>query len=46
MSNLGFQINGTPYYQDFTYKTDIPVGTKGNLSLWSIGGRSNITFPG
>ncbi|TAF95021.1 MAG: TonB-dependent receptor [Cytophagia bacterium] len=46
MSNLGFEIAGTPYYQDFTFKTDAPVGKKGNLSFWTIGGKSNITFLG
>lgn len=46
MSNLGFEIAGTPYYQDFTFKTDIPVGKKGNLTFWTIGGRSNVTFLG
>lgn len=46
MSNLGFQIAGTPYYQDFTFKTDVPVGKKGNFSFWTIGGKSNITFLG
>ncbi len=46
MANLGYKIAGTPYYQDFTFKTDVPVGTKGNLSFWTIGGRSNITFLG
>lgn len=46
MSNLGFEIAGTPYYQDFTFKTDIPVGKKGHLSFWTIGGKSNITFLG
>ncbi len=46
MSNIGFEIAGTPYYQDFTFKTDIPVGKKGNLSFWTIGGKSNITFLG
>lgn len=46
MSNLGFEIAGTPYYQDLTFKTDIPVGKKGNLSFWTIGGKSNITFLG
>jgi hypothetical protein len=46
MSNLGFEIAGTPYYQDFTFKTDIPVGKKGNLTFWTIGGKSNITFLG
>lgn len=46
MSNIGFEIGGMPNYQDFTFKTDIPVGKKGNLSLWGIGGRSNISFLG
>ncbi|MCU0341649.1 MAG: TonB-dependent receptor [Spirosomaceae bacterium] len=46
MSNLGFEIAGTPYYQDFTFKTDLPVGKKGNLTFWTIGGRSNVTFLG
>ncbi len=46
MSNLGFEIAGLPYYQDFTFKTDLPISKKGNLSLWTIGGRSNITFLG
>ena len=46
MANLGYQIAGTPYYQDFTFKTDVPVGAKGNLTFWTIGGRSNITFLG
>ncbi len=46
LSNLGYEIAGTPYYQDFTFKTDIPVGKRGSLSLWTIGGRSNITFLG
>lgn len=46
MSNLGFQIAGTPYYQDMTFKTDVPVGKKGQLSAWVIGGASNITFLG
>ena len=46
MSNIGFEIAGTPYYQDFTFKTDIPVGKKGNLSFWTIGGKSNVTFLG
>jgi hypothetical protein len=46
LSGVGFEIAGTPYYQDFTFKTDIPVGKRGNLSVWTIGGRSNITFLG
>ncbi|TDB62274.1 TonB-dependent receptor [Arundinibacter roseus] len=46
MSNIGFEIAGTPYYQDFTFKTDVPIGKKGNLSAWVIGGKSRITFLG
>ncbi|MBD0256315.1 MAG: TonB-dependent receptor [Cytophagales bacterium] len=46
LSGVGFEIAGTPYYQDFTFKTDVPVGKKGTLSVWTIGGRSNITFLG
>ncbi len=46
MSKIGFTIAGTPYYQDFTFKTDIPVGKKGHLSFWTIGGKSNVTFLG
>jgi hypothetical protein len=46
LSGVGFEIAGTPYYQDFTFKTDVPVGKKGNLSVWTVGGRSNITFLG
>ena len=46
VSGLGFQIAGTPYYQDFTFKTDIPVGKRGTLSAWTIGGRSNVDFFG
>ncbi len=46
VSSLGFQIAGTPYYQDFTFKTDIPVGKRGTLSAWTIGGRSNVDFFG
>ncbi len=46
LSSVGFKIAGTPYYQDFTFKTDIPVGKKGTLSAWVLGGRSNITFLG
>ncbi|MBC8112716.1 MAG: carboxypeptidase-like regulatory domain-containing protein, partial [Verrucomicrobia bacterium] len=46
LSAVGFEIAGTPYYQDFTFKTDIPVGKRGTFTAWTIGGRSNITFLG
>ena len=43
---VGYDIAGTPNYQDFTFKTDVPVGTRGNLSVWTLAGRSNIEFLG
>jgi hypothetical protein len=43
---VGYNIAGTPEYQDFTAKVDVPVGTRGTFSAWTIGGRSNITFLG
>jgi hypothetical protein len=46
MASLGFKIAGTPYYQDFTFKTDIPVGKRGMLTAWTIGGKSNVNFYG
>lgn len=46
MRAIGFEIAGTPNYQDFTFKTDIPIGKKGNLSAWALGGKSNINFFG
>ncbi len=46
MSGFGFEIAGTPYYQDLTFKADIPVGKKGTFSAWVLGGRSNIIFLG
>ncbi|TGE20203.1 TonB-dependent receptor [Hymenobacter elongatus] len=43
---MGYDIAGTPEYQDFTFKTDVPVGQRGTFSAWTLGGRSNITFLG
>ena len=28
------------------FKTDLPIGTRGNLSIWALGGQSKITFLG
>jgi hypothetical protein len=42
----GFQIAGLPEYQDGMFKTDLPVGERGNLSIWALGGQSKITFLG
>ncbi|WP_342089087.1 TonB-dependent receptor [Dyadobacter sp. OTU695] len=46
LENVGFEVAGTPYYQDLTFKTDIPVGKKGQLTAWALGGRSKVTFLG
>ena len=46
LENVGFEVAGTPYYQDLTFKTDIPVGKKGQLTAWAMGGRSKVTFLG
>ncbi|MBO2009221.1 TonB-dependent receptor [Hymenobacter negativus] len=43
---VGYNIAGTPEYQDFTFKTDLPVGPHGTLSVWTLAGRSKITFLG
>jgi hypothetical protein len=43
---VGYEIAGTPSYQDFTFKTDLPIGPRGTLSVWTLGGRSNIKFFG
>jgi hypothetical protein len=43
---VGYQIAGTPNYQDFTAKVDVPVGRRGQFSAWTIAGRSNIAFLG
>jgi hypothetical protein len=46
LKNVGFELAGQPEYRDFTFKTDIPVGKRGHLSAWTIGGRSNVEFLG
>ena len=43
---VGYQIAGTPEYQDFTAKVDVPVGPRGTFSAWTLAGRSKITFLG
>ncbi|GAA4346837.1 carboxypeptidase-like regulatory domain-containing protein [Hymenobacter saemangeumensis] len=43
---VGYEIAGTPSYQDFTFKTDLPVGQRGTLSVWALGGLSHIKFFG
>ena len=43
---VGYEISGTPEYQDFTAKVDVPVSSRGTFSAWTLGGRSKITFLG
>ncbi|HEX8656061.1 MAG TPA: TonB-dependent receptor, partial [Hymenobacter sp.] len=43
---VGYKLNGSPNYQDFTAKVDVPVGSRGTFSAWVLGGRSNIEFLG
>ncbi|WP_035558435.1 TonB-dependent receptor [Hymenobacter sp. IS2118] len=43
---VGFDVVGTPEYQDLTFKTDVPVGARGTFSAWVLGGSSRITFLG
>ncbi len=49
MQNVGFS-SGTgdaiPYYQDLSFKVDIPTNKKGRFTLFGIGGRSNIDLIG
>ena len=46
LKNVGYQIAGTPEYQDGLFKTDLSVGKRGHLSIWALGGQSRITFLG
>ena len=43
---VGYDIAGTPSYQDFTAKVEVPVGARGTFSAWTLAGRSHITFLG
>ncbi|WP_114749969.1 TonB-dependent receptor [Pleomorphovibrio marinus] len=49
MQNVGFS-SGTgaaiPYYQDLSFKLDIPTKNKGRFTLFGIGGKSNIDLIG
>ena len=40
--NLG--TSAIPKYQDFALKANLPLKKGGNLSLWSMGGNSNINI--
>lgn len=46
---LGIQFgtgNAVPDYQDLTFKVAVPTGSNGKLSLFGIGGRSDVAFLG
>jgi hypothetical protein len=40
--NIKIGTNSIPAYQDLTFRLNFPVGKKGNLALFGIGGLSNI----
>lgn len=47
VSKLGLDFGtgiAVPEYQDINFKINIPTSSKGNFSLWGIGGISNIFF--
>lgn len=46
LKNVGYQIAGTPEYQDGLFKSDFAIAKRGHLSLWAMGGQSRITFLG
>lgn len=37
--------NATPYYQDITFKVNIPTKKYGTFSWFGLGGESHVTFP-
>lgn len=46
---LGIQFgtgNAVPNYQDLNFKVFIPTGPKGKLSIFGVGGRSDVAFMG
>lgn len=46
MDKLGIEmgIGAVPYYQDFSFKIDVPGTKLGRFSLFGLGGKNNITF--
>ncbi len=45
---LGFSVAGSavPLYQDLNYKIFLPIGSKGELSIFGLNGRSSVDFLG
>lgn len=46
MNVLGFSTSegAVPYYQDLSFKFNLPLKNAGTLSIWGIGGKSSIEF--
>lgn len=42
MMNINLGTSAIPKYQDASFKLNFPIGTKGNLSFFGIGGTSKI----
>ena len=44
--NLDFGTNGaTPYFQDLTFKVQLPLGVRWHAELFGLGGLNSIFFP-
>lgn len=45
-NQIGFSFgeSGIPYYQDYTFKLNLPTKKYGTFSLWSIAGKSNTNI--
>lgn len=49
MKTLGLNVgtgNAIPYYQDLSFKVNLPTKNAGQFSLFGIGGKSSIDFKG
>jgi len=46
MNFLGFSASegAVPYYQDLSFKLNLPLKKAGTFSIWGIGGKSSIEF--
>ena len=42
--NIKIGTDAVPQYQDASFKLNFPLGTKGNLSFFGIGGSSKINI--
>lgn len=46
IGKIGFDISGSPEYQDLNFKLNIPTKKWGTFTLFGLGGNSNITIEG